>query len=356
MHKLLSIVIVVAATLLVNDCGAQRRRPSRPAAKPLRIIQLEVSSSARAEITTQQRWMEMLSQVGADNVRSLTSPLVSGPEVKEIQSSRATTIKVKGVIQGSKLHLPGKSFSIRDAGSIRQYLAALRAEGTETALAEKQAFGLTAEQLVEVHTALSSTLEKSTLGMPTSDVVGDMLKKVGIELVLTPASRELMRNDSPINEELKGLSLGTSLAAAMRPAGMVLSVERKQGGSPRLLIAKHNQVAEFWPVGWPNDANISDVHPKLMERQPLEIRNFSLAKVLKAIEKRAELPFLYDRNSLALAGVDIDTTKVTLVNKKIAYLNAVQKMLSQTKPRLRAELRVDDDDKPFLWISTFNNR
>lgn len=356
MQKFLSIVIVIAATLLVNDCNAQRRRPPRQATKPPRIVQLEVSASDRAEILTQQRWMEMLSQVGADSVRSVTSALRSGPEIKEIQSNRATTIKVKGVIAGATLHLPGKSFSIRDAAGIRQYLESLRADGTETALAEKQAFGLTAEQLVEVHSALAQTLEASTLGQPTSDVVGDMLKKVGVEMVLTPASRELMRNDSPIKEELKGLSFGTSLAAVMRPAGMVLSVERKQGGAPRLFIAKHNQVAEFWPVGWPNDSNISDVHPKLMERQPLEIRNFSLAAVLKALEKRSEIPFLYDQNSIALAGVDLDTTKVTLVNKRIAYMIAIQKMLAQTRPRLRADLRVDENEKPFLWISTSNKR
>lgn len=339
-------IVCVAAGLFSADCVAQQKR----------IIQLEVTVTQRAELTTQHRWMEVLSKVGADSVRSLTTVRTRGPEIKEIQNSGSTIIKVVGTIKGSSLFLPGKSFSISNPNAIRSYLDALRVEGSQMALAEKHAFGLTSEQLVKVHESLGGKLTGTTLDQPVSDVVGGILKKVDLEFVLTSASRELMRDNSRIKEELQGLSYGTALAAVLRPSGKVLSVERKPGKQPRLAIANYNEVNEFWPVGWPNDKRTSLVHPKLMERQPIEIRNFSLSAVLDALQKRAELPFLYDRNSIAKAGVDIPGTRVTLVKKKVAYIVAIQDLLSQARPRLRAEIRIDEAEKPFLWISTASHK
>lgn len=329
-----------------QECAAQQKR----------IIQLEVSVSQRAELMTQHRWMEMLSKVGADSVRSMTSVRSKGPEIKEIQNSGTTIIKVVGEIKGSTLFLPGKSFSIRDPGGIQNYLSALRADGSQTALAEKHAFGLTSEQLVKVHESLSGEVKISTMDQPISDAVGHIMKNVDLELVLTSASRELMRNEARVKEELRGLSYGTALSALLRPWGKVLSIDRKPGKGPRVAIAKFNEVNEFWPVGWPNEKRTSEVYPKLMERQPIEIRNYSLSAVLGALQKRTAIPFLYDRNSIAKAGVDISGSRVTLVKKKVAYIVAIQDLLSQTKPRLRAEVRVDEADKPFLWISTASHK
>lgn len=337
-----SIFACAVAGLFSKECAAQQKR----------IIQLEVTVSQRAELTTQHRWMEVLSKVGADSVRSLTTIRSTGPEIKEIRNSGSTIIKVSGAINGRNLLLPGKSFSMSNPGAIRNYLDALRADGSQMALAEKLAFGLTSDQLVKVHESLGGKVDAATLDQPVSDVVGRILKKVDLELVLTSASRELMRNDARVKEELQGLTYGTALAAMLRPWGKVLSVERKPGKDPRITIAKHNEVNEFWPVGWPNDKRTSEIYPKLMERQPIEIRNFSLTAVLNALQKRTAIPFLYDRNSIAKAGVDIPGTRVTLVKKKVAYMVAIQDLLSQTKPRLRADLRVDEAENPFLWIST----
>lgn len=341
-----AILVCVFAGLFAKDGVAQEKR----------IIQLEVSVSQRAELTTQHRWMEVLSKVGADSVRSMTTVLSRGPEIKELKNSGSTIIKVVGRINGNTLQLPGKTFSIRDPGGIQNYLAGLRVDGSEMALAEKHAFGLTSEQLVQVHESLAGEVDISTLDKPVSDVVGHIFKKVDLELVLTSASRDVMRNDGRIKEELKGLSYGTALAAILRPWGKVLNVERKPGKAPRFAIANYNEVSEFWPVGWPNDKRTSEVHPKLMERQPIEIRNYSLSAVLDALQKRTEIPFLYDRNSIAKAGVDIAGTRVTIVKKQVAYKVAIQDLLSQTRPRLRAELRIDEAEKPFLWISTASQR
>ena len=58
-----------------------------------RIVELQVSADSRERVGTQQRWMEMLSKVGADRVVMKTNSS-GGPEIEETKlssSSRVTT-------------------------------------------------------------------------------------------------------------------------------------------------------------------------------------------------------------------------------------------------------------------------
>ncbi len=92
--------------------------------------------------------------------------------------------------------------------------------------------------------------------------------------------------------------------------------------------------------------------PRLFERLQLEIRGFPLKDALGAIEKRTGVPFFYDYNTFARAGVELKATKVTLVQDKASFMVAIDKLLRQSKPKLIDELRVDENGKPFLWITT----
>ncbi len=325
-------------------------------AQKKRIVQLEISAPERAELMTQQRWMEMLADVGADNVRSLTLALARQPQIKETQTETSTVIQVSGVIEGTLLKLPGKSFTINDKESIGQYIQKLRDDGAQIAMADKKAFGLTADQLIKVHQLLSAPLTMETKGKAASDVLAHVLQNVDMELIMNQTARSVMHAESPVQDQLQGLSYGTVLAAVLRPLGMVMTIQRKQGDVPRIEIVNFDQSSEYWPVGWPVDKPLGELHPKLMERVPLEIRNYQLDIALDAIQKRVELPFIFDQNAMARNGIDLSQTRVTLVHTKIAYMVAIQKLLAQTKPRMRAEVRIDEREQPFLWISTSSSQ
>ena len=58
---------------------------------------------------------------------------------------------------------------------------------------------------------------------------------------------------------------------------------------------------------------------------------------------------LWDHNALAKHAVDVQT-KVSFAPKKTFYKKIIDDLLYQAM--LRSELRVDDADKPFLWITT----
>lgn len=316
-----------------------------------RLVELEISASPRAEVRTQQRWLEMLSEVGADRVRSKTSSVVTEPSVDEVEYGTTSVVKVTGRIQGSHLYLPGGRYSLNDRSAIRDYIQKLRDDGAKVALAEKKAFGLTSEQLVDVYGRLSRPV-RSTKGREVADIVREVLDPTGLDWQLDDTARRVLRSGAVASEELEGISGGTALAAALRPLGLVLVPFRPQGEPVQIKIVDVRSADEHWPVGWPAERPLKEYAPSLFERQDVAIGEFPLDQALNAIQGRVKIPFLYDQNSLARAGIELSEVRVTYAREKAAYMVVVQKLLRQSKPRLLAEMRVDENDKPFLWIST----
>ena len=256
------------------------------------------------------------------------------------------------MIAGNRLKLPGGSFSIRDKAGIRELLTRLRDDGAQVAMAEKKAFGLTSEQLVTLHGRFSQTVEFETKGRKAGDVTAELIKKIGVPFVLDSSARAAVNGNELVSDELKGLSTGTALAAVVRPLGLVIEPKREQGKQLEVQLRDTRQGKENWPIGWPLERVPVAVAPTLFEKIPLEIRNFPLSAVLNAIEKKSGVNFLIDYNTLARKDIDLATTKVTLVDEKVALLVAVSNALKQSKPRLSCEIRMDENAKPFLWITS----
>ncbi len=341
--RFVGILLITLLSILATE--------SRGQSSPRRVIYLEISADARARVGAQQQWLEMLQEVGADRVVSRT--LKDGRVgIEETDMTNATVIKVSGVIAGNRLKLPGGSFSIRDQAGIRELLTRLRDDGAKVAMAEKKAFGLTSEQLVALHGRLSQTVDFETKGRKAGDVTAELIKKIGVPFVLDSSARAAVNGNELVSDELKGLATGTALAAVVRPLGLVIEPKREQGKQLEVQLRDSRQGTENWPIGWPLERVPVAVAPALFEKIPLEIRNFPLSAVLKAIEKKSGVNFLIDYNTLARKDIDLATTKVTLVEKKVALLVAVSNALKQSKPRLSCEIRMDENAKPFLWITS----
>ena len=292
----------------------------------------------------------MLQDVGAERVSSRTD--ISVPAVEEIKASSLTTIQVTGLVHKGKLHLPGGSFSINDKAGIRVLLKRLKDDGSEVALAEKQAFGLTAKQLVELHGDLSREVEFKTAGQKAGDVIKKIARGTGLSFEFDAAARAAINGDEKVVDELNGISSGTALATILRPLGLVLEPQRLQGKELTMRIVDSRASKENWPIGWPIEKVPVQVVPQMFNKLPIEIRGFPLKTAVDAIQKRAGMPYYYDLNALAREGIELDKVKVNLSSKKISLMLATTKLLRQSKPRLWEEIRVDENGAPFLWIST----
>lgn len=318
-----------------------------------RSIELTLLGDSRSSSLDHQQWMQAMSEVGADRVRVQTVRRPK-PKVTEDASAGHVIVQVQAVIASGRIKFPGKSFARSDTSGVRAFLARLRDDGVNTTLAKKKAFGLTSEQLVNVHQQLASSIDSQTKGMSTKSLVTNLLGALPMRYEISKTAQTRLDDQDEVAVSLSGVSVGTALSILLRRHGLVFHPQSKQGRGVELQVVGKEDAKEFWPPGWPVEEAPVNAFPKLFQRIPLQINQTPLASVLAAIERRLELPFLVDPG----ATIDKDGTPVDLsqamvsYNKaKTSYALALSKLLLQAKPRLRHELRQDENGEKFLWIT-----
>ena len=263
----------------------------------------------------------------------------------------ARSYQVIGLLtERNTLVLPGGEFRMGDTGGLRGWLAKIQ-EGGETRLQETEgAFGLTPTQLVKVHEALAGRVTFSTKGQPSYEVLKRIAGGLSLSFLADAEARQMMLAPEGVADELQGLSAGTALVAVLRPLGLVMAPQKQADGSIKLWITDVRRAAESWPVGWPSQKSPRETAPQLLNFLNVEIQDTPLAQALTAISTRLDLPLLFDHNSLARHQIDPAQLKVSLPPGRTYYQGAVDRLLNQAQ--LKSELRVDEAEKPFLWIST----
>ena len=88
----------------------------------------------------------------------------------------------------------------------------------------------------------------------------------------------------------------------------------------------------------------------LFKNLEVEIEDVAFSKALTAIAPRIKAPFVFDYNAMARDRIDLDTVKVNVPAGRTYYKKILDRVLSQA--RLYCEVRVDEVNTPFLWIST----
>lgn len=318
-----------------------------------RIIALEIKTPGAASEQSQQ-WAEILADVGADRVK-ITSADGARAAIDESEFGGQTLITVTGVLsRNGQLSLPGATFSPRDAGRIRQWIEQLRADGATVTVSEKMAFGLTADQLVGLNNRLAQPAEFDTKGQKIGDVVTRIRQELNVPLQVESSARSKLAGEEIVAEEMHGLSVGTVLAAAVRPLGLVVVPTRPLGGDVELTLVDSQSADEHWPVGWPIESAPAKTAPAIFERFNFELNQAPLSDALAAIEKKTSVPILYDHNALARDGLELSKIRVDYHKKKQTYFSVIDDLLAQSRPRLKLEIRVDEAQRPFLWISTIH--
>jgi hypothetical protein len=159
-----------------------------------------------------------------------------------------------------------------------------------------------------------------------------------------------------VREELSELSFGTALAYILRPAGLAAipaRVEAVPGSNTRtvgLAIVRATSAPEIWPIGWPPVKSPPDLVPGLYQFLEVNVQGVSAARVVQAVQERIGIPVLWDYNALARWGIDPAKSSVRFPPKSTSYAQLLRHCLFQAG--LKYELRVDEADKPFLWITT----
>lgn len=331
-----------------------RVSPTTKAQTGKRLIELRVLVDEGGPLGGSHQWMQALAEVGADRLLSETSR-VSQPSFEEYGTGSVKTLAIVGVVKQGKLHLPGGKFTIRQTSAIRDHLQKLRDDGGEVTIAKKLAFGLTAKQLISVHDQLGVAIESTTAEKGVGQLATELLTQSGYTISIDEATKQVISAaEANVDAELEGFSIGMGLALSLRQMGLVFEPQRPQGGEIRLLVRKPDEQTKHWPVGWPISETRKELAPNLFIKVPVQAFDTPITDLLGAIESRAKISFFYDRALISQAGIKLDETKVTFSRpgKKTSFDTVISKVLTQVKPKLKSEMKIDEVGKPFLWITT----
>ena len=295
-------------------------------------------------------WVQLLRSLPIDSVSMRRADGQSKPNVESSESGSAKSLKVTALLnQQGRLQLPGATFRKSDKSQLRQWIADLktspRSEGST------YAFGLDADSLVSLTEKLESPLDISTKGKTVRQVFTAIRESSRLPIAVTSKAKQKLVSNSQITveDELSGLSVGTSLAALLRPLGLVIAPEEKEPSSLRMVVHDVRAVEQTWPIGWPRETKPHKLIPKLHEFLEVEIDEVPIMDVLGSVQGRLEVPILYDHNGMARKDIDPKEALVSYPNKRTFYSKMMKNVLFQAK--LKYEMRVDEAGRPFLWIS-----
>ncbi|MEZ6093572.1 MAG: hypothetical protein R3C03_04945 [Pirellulaceae bacterium] len=218
-----------------------------------RTVSVEIVVGDLERLGVEQDIMSALEKSGADNVRVSRGGGSVAIGVEESQAGNGSLIRVKGAFESRTYLFPGAKFQMNDIAGMTAYFKKLKDDGATVALADKQAFGLTNDQLVALYAVLAAEVAESTTELSLQDFVNQAEEALPLPFVVSPVVRGKIAESGKLFDELKGVSMGTALALALRPYGLVMSPRRLQGQKIELIIAESGEADEFWPVGWPNE-------------------------------------------------------------------------------------------------------
>jgi hypothetical protein len=322
--------------------------PSASAQQPR--VELELIMERGFPPQNAHEWLRAMERVGADGLRIRAARNGDGIGIKNVGTDRSPQYKVYGMLTSdNRMMLQGATFRMSDVAGIKGYLETLREEGMDGLLGEKMAFGLTARQLVAVHEDLAKPIRIGTQSKNVEEVIRQLERQLATPLQIDRGARGGLAEGDAIKEELRGMTIGTGLAAMLRPLGLVL-VPLKDGADVQLVVMDSRDADEHWPIGWPLEDAPLQAAPQLFEDLPVEIR-VSLQEALDAIQPLVKIPFIYDQNSMARHGIELANVEVE-ANGRMSYFRLIKRLLSQTRPSMKAEIRTDEAGKPFLWLTT----
>lgn len=337
-------ILLLIALLLF--CGG---KSSVDAAPP--PIEMEIVTEPGTAVDVPHKWIAMLQGMGFSNLRVRAGERGDAAAIHNRGTEEHPRYSVTGIATSANvLKLPGGTIRLGDKGAMQSWIANLQDGGKDGVVAEKVMFGLSRKQMLAVHEALRAPVGFPTKGKRTAEVLKKIVDTIDLKVTLDRSAADAARSDEPVADEFQGISCGTAMAAVLRPLGYVFAPEKPRGGDLQLRVAESSSVKETWPIGWDSPTAAGKLAPAYFKTTNTEINEYVLAEVLDVVQKRVELPLVFDYNALARERVKIDEVKVSSKKGKKSYASLVNELLY--KAQLKAEMRIDEAEQPFLWITT----
>jgi hypothetical protein len=324
--------------------------PGRSLAAGARV-DMELCTEKGFPLTGAQEWYKLLTALKVDGlqIRGARETDQAGIETRGAEAS--PSYRVTGILTAKgELLVPGGRFTSRDRVGISTWLTRLKEQGPAQAQGgDKLIFGLSDAQYAAVRRDLTRPVDFSTKGMSVQDLVTRISQGLELPLSIDRNVSGAMAEADKLDVELRDVSRGTVLAYAIRAAGLVLQPRLGSNRQPEYVVTVSSGQT-VWPVGWPATKPERQILPMMFEMLNVELDDVDLTQVIEAIAERLKAPVLVDQQALARQKIDMAAIKVSYPSKQTFYKKVLQVVLF--KARLKHEVRVDEADKPLLWITT----
>ncbi len=320
-------------------------------------------ASARVELTVvyeqggmldkPQFWAERLGQAGISSVKLRLRRAGDHHGIEVAGTSDRPVYRVTAVLDSQdRLVIENRRFSRGDVGRLAAWLNDLSRTRPSGKSEEEAAgpFGLPKSQFDQVTVDLSQPVGFSTLGKPRREVLEGLAKRTVYPVWLTPQVLESAGGEE-MKAELAELSVGTALSYTLRTFDMGFEPKLEPQDKYRYKIIPLSPDVKTWPVGWKAEKPNRELVPKMFEFLNANVEGVPIAEVLGAVSKRLGTPVLYDPLSLKKHGLDPEKALVSNPTTRTSYAVLLRRVLFQAK--MESELRVDDEGKPFFWITSW---
>ncbi|HBO45446.1 MAG TPA: hypothetical protein DD670_16245 [Planctomycetaceae bacterium] len=321
-----------------------------PPAEAAGRVELVLTTDRHAPLTAQQAWARELGAAGVRNVRLRTAHASDKVGIETRGAKESPLYIVTGTLDShGEVILPEGRYRQGEAKRIAHWLDELARLGPPETREPVVAFGLKHGEMLAVRDDLATPIGFSTKGLPRGEAARKILDGLRLPVELDP---KLLPTDDAdrVADELRGLSCGSGLACVLRPLGLVLVPRSTPSKGPIYRITPARGEKEVWPVGWKPEKSGPKIVPKMIDFFWLELPGVQASRALDAIVERLQIPVLIDHHALAHHKIDLEKAIVTIPRTRMTYASALDRVLFQAK--VKSELRTDEADSPFLWITT----
>jgi hypothetical protein len=314
-------------------------------------IDLEVAVQQAAPFGAMQEWGRALSEMDLAAVRLRGANAGDQPSITPSGTAAAPRFRVVGVLNDrDQLVLPGGAFGRGDVARLKNFFEALPGKVAEQGV-ERGIFGLTRPQFEQLYNDLSLVVTDSTVGLTLPDAIDSLTGGLSVPVDIDAKAQAQLKRAKPLSIELKDMTRGTATALALRTAGLALASSQPPGKPMvlRIVAVAPNQAA--WPVGWKPEQPPQQVAPAMYRFTTVEISGYTLAQALEALAPHLGVPVMFDEFTLSQLQIDFSKIEVKFPNRKTYVRRALDSVLAQG--RVTGELRTDEGDRPFYWITRF---
>jgi hypothetical protein len=298
-----------------------------------------------------QEWQQVFQRLGFP-VRIRSGLPGDKLDIREKTVGRLRTILLVGRLEkNGDLSFQGRKFSRSSSEGLGEWLRELKAYGSQGSPEGKPLWGLNKEQFQDVFVSLSPVVDVETKGLALEAAVEKLAlpQKYPVAQMVS-ARQKLGGKVPPVSVELKGFSKGTALALLLESYGLGFRPNRTPEANVELAVESLAKTRDVWPVGWnpPAGALPRQVAPILFQLVTVQYDEQPLTQILSQISSETGMPIAIDEWKIQSKGIKLDELRSKLPQKQTSYDLALKRV---TAPRLMYSLRVDEAQRPFVWIT-----